>query len=253
MFKQLSQSPWSKLVALLLVTGLTGFLAYQGARMFRKSPQSLAPDVLESVAYLNDLRLVKYYYEALIPVYKDYDKKGRPKGRLQFIAVCPAEVSGYVDLSEMQYDFRGDSTVEVTLPNPRYTKPIIHIDSLRDYAIRNRGFALRLPGFSSNLSTKAFTAIQTALLKTKEITAKKALENGILKRTRRLTELYVRNTLHELGYRVQFTAPSESERLRNSLLPEIHGDAFLEQLPLPQRLDLLERLQKFSPNPNSQP
>ena len=244
MLKTINQSPWTKLAALIVVTALIGALAFLGTKFFRKKPKESLPRVLESVAYLNELRLVKYYYEALIPVYKDYDKKGRPKGRLQFLAICPAEVSGYVDLSEMQYSYR-DSLVEVTLPPARFTKPIIHLDSLKQYAIRNRGFALRLPGFNTNLSAKGFTAIQHAIVKTKETVQEKAVANGITTRTRRLAELYVRNTLNELGLQVSFVPPDEGTRLRERLLPELSGDGILEQLPLEQRLELLERVEKL--------
>lgn len=243
MFKSINQSPWTKLGALILVTGIVGALAYFGASFFRKSKKDQAPRVLESVSYLSDLRLVKYYYEALIPVYKDYDKKGRPKGRLQFIATCPAEISGYVNLSEMQYEFRADSFVRVTLPPSRFTKPVIHMDSLKQYVIRNRGFALRLPGFSSNLSTKAFSAIQTALVSTKKTVQEKALASGLTTRTRRLAELYVRNTMNEMGFQVQFVPADDNTRLRETLFPELSGDGLLDQLPLKQRLNLLEKLE----------
>jgi hypothetical protein len=244
MLKTINQSTWTKLAALIVVAALAGALAFLGTRFFRKKPKESLPRVLESVAYLNELRLVKYYYEALIPVYKDYDKKGRPKGRLQFIAVCPAEVSGYIDLSAMKYSYK-DSLVSVTLPSPRFTKPIIHLDSLKQYAIRNRGFALRLPGFNTNLSAKGFTAIQTALVKTKETVQQKALANGITTRTRRLAELYVRNTLNELGLQVAFVPPDDDTRLRERLIPELSGDGLLEQMPLPQRLELFEKLDRI--------
>ncbi|MFK7971796.1 MAG: DUF4230 domain-containing protein [Bacteroidia bacterium] len=248
MFKSINQSPWTKLGALIVVSALVAGLAFLGARMLRVSKKESLPRVLESVAYLNDLRLVKYYYEALIPVYKDYDKKGQPKGKLQFIAICPAEISGYVDMSEMQYNMLSDSLIGVTLPPARFTKPVIHLDSLKQYAIRNRGFALRLPGFRTNITGKAFNAIQVALTNTKKTVQDKALANGITSRTRRLAELYVRNTLNELGFQVQFVPPNEHTRLRETLLPELSGDGLLDQLPLQQRLDLLKKLEKINTN-----
>ena len=250
MLKTINQSPWSKLGALILVAGLVGALAFFGGKIFRKSKKQSLPTVLESVAYMNDLHLVKYYYEALIPVYKDYDNKDRPKGRLQFIATCPAEINGYVNLSEMQYKIRSDSLIEVVMPPSRFTRPVIHMDSLSQYAIRNRGFALRLPGFKSNLSTKAFTAIQMALIKTKKTVQEKALSNGLTSRTRRLAELYVRNTMSELGYQVQFVPADDNTRLRETLFPELNGDGLLDQMPLPQRLKLLEKIEGIKKSSN---
>ena len=196
------------------------------------------------------MRLAKYYYEAIIPIYnyswKDPEQKNVKSSALQFILSAPVEVSGFIDLSKVTYDDLGDSTVLVTMPAPELTEPIVRLDSIKDYAIKNKGFALQIRSRSGGLFYKAFSAMQASIIKTKATVRQKAVASGLLKRTEKMGEIYMRNLLESLGYKAEFRPPNAEENLRTQLLNSLLKSDTLDKMPLEKKLELLKELKDNS-------
>ncbi len=247
-------------VFILIVGLLFAYGAFKLERVFHKERTESIYSTLSAVNYITELRLAKFYYEAIIPVYKWTNKmdKAQAKGKevdpkrgdLQFILVAPVEVGGFIDLSKVQYEDIGDSTILVTMPSPELTEPVVRLDSIKDYAIKNKGFALQIRTRAGGLFYKAFTSMQHSIIQTKATVSQKAVASGLLTRTEKMGEIYMRNLLESLGYKAEFTLPNAEDNLRTKVLNSLLKTDTLDRMPLDKKLDLLKELKGInSDNP----
>ncbi|MEM6265085.1 MAG: DUF4230 domain-containing protein [Bacteroidota bacterium] len=236
--------PAVRYIGLAVVAFLLGFLAYKVEQAFRKPQLPSLESRLAAVQYQARLELVRYHYEALIPV-KRFTSNDKKEGQLQFIMTAPAKVNGAIDLDKVQYEEINDTLVEVTLPPAELTDVIIDLDSVRDYSVKNPflNLSFRMRGRNGGLHYKAYRAIQKALIEAKATVRKKAIQNGVLYRTEKMAEAYMRSMLGNLGYQVRFRKPPADLTLRNEILRSLSKEDEMDSLSTQEKINILKEIQ----------
>jgi hypothetical protein len=210
-----------KLIAAVFVLGVVLISGYFIVRWVNKEkPIDPVYGKVEAIKRVRHLRLVKHRYETIIPVTK-------PKGRLEFLLLAPAEVHGYLDLGQMKMQVEPDSLIKCFLPEAELSEVSIDLDQSEEFTGPERKGFLGFRPQAGNFS-KAFTQIASAIQKSKAQVADRAVKNHILRETQEKGEDYIRNLLNGLGYRVEFEL-LESESPDND--PELTSaiEAMLEE------------------------
>lgn len=183
---------------LLLVTA---FFTYR----FFSTPPPVAEvyQRVEGIKRLGELHLVKQHYESIIPILKGKKKENGEEQDLQFLLIAPVEVSGYLDFSKIKLDLQKDSLAVVSLPEPSISE--VYLDFRKTEEFLSKG-KLRIFGkYVERLDFKtAYYDIAIGINENKKKVAEQAKINGIEDETTRKAELFLRNFLNSLGYRVEF-------------------------------------------------
>ncbi|GAB4404342.1 MAG: hypothetical protein OHK0039_04410 [Bacteroidia bacterium] len=208
------------LAAGVLLAGTYVFMSW----LFAKEPVNPVYAKIEHIKRVRQLRLVRHRYEGIIPVTKPKDN------RLEMLLVAPAQIEGYIDLSQMHIEPGADSLLYVYLPASQVSAVQIDLDQCKEYLSPDKvNFMGRRLERSSYF--EAYDRIRLALLKTEEQVRLRALANGIEQDTRDKAEDYIRNLVQGMGYRVEFYSlddprPAQSgEDLRSSLMQYLESSA----------------------------
>ncbi|MEO1448939.1 MAG: DUF4230 domain-containing protein [Bacteroidota bacterium] len=191
------------LVAGLIIVGGNLFLKW----LFRSDPIDPIYEKVEAIRRVRDLHLVKHHYETVIPITKA--KRNGEQGKLQFLLTTPAEISGFIDLSQTRFALRPDSLLLVQLPPAKLSKVHIDLRETEEYQADRRKL---LFGKSIQRASyfEVYDQIRQALTQAKDRVRQRAIVNGIESETQSRAEMYLRNQIAGLGYRVEFLTATDS-------------------------------------------
>ncbi|MEN0051498.1 MAG: DUF4230 domain-containing protein, partial [Bacteroidota bacterium] len=211
---------------IILVAGTLaiGFCVWSSFAFFKKSP-SVDPiyTKIEGIKRLGELHLVEHYYESIIPVTNQKkDNNGKVKGeKLEFLLKAPVKVSGYLDFSQIQVSMQEDSLLRINLPPAEISKAYWDVKKTEEYLVDGK---LRI--FNRYLEQinykEAYKDIASGINKNKSDIRDRAKRNAIEKETQMKAEVFLRNFVSALGYRVEFANNSDfseqTDSTKNALL-----------------------------------
>ncbi|MFK7923368.1 MAG: DUF4230 domain-containing protein [Bacteroidia bacterium] len=194
-------------IAGTIVLLICAFITYQ---FFMGNPP--VPPVyqrIEGIKRLGELHLVKQHYESIIPIFKEPGEVRRQDPELQFLLIAPVEVSGFLDFSKIKLELKADSLAVISFPEPEISKVYLDFRKTEEYLSKGK---LRIFGkYIERLDyTKAYYDIAIGINENKKKVTLQAEANGIKDETLLKAELFLRNFLNSLGYRVEFLVSEPS-------------------------------------------
>lgn len=202
---------FTQTLVLILGLALIGSSVWATVSFF-KIPDPVPPvyTKVEGIKRLGELHLVKQYYESIIPITKQKlnRKEELQKEKLQFLLIAPVEVSGFVDFSKIKLSLKPDSLVEISLPTPETSEVYLDFKATQEYLAEGK---FRIFGqYVENIDhEKAYYDIARGINDAKKRIRDRAITNDILKETEIKAQIFLRNFIHTLGYRVEFTSIAE--------------------------------------------
>lgn len=199
-------------LVLMLGLALVGGSIWATVQFF-KIPKPVEPvyTKIEGIKRLGELHLVKQHYESIIPITRQkLNRKDELKReKLQFLLRAPVEVSGYMDFSQIKLVLQPDSLVEISLPPAEISDPYLDFNKTEEYLVEGK---FRIFGqYIENINhEKAYYDIARGINDAKEKVKKRAISNEILKETHQKAQIFLRNFVHTLGYRVSFITEEEN-------------------------------------------
>ena len=200
---------------LVWILGLAA-LVYSGSRLmgFFHFPDPVEPvyTKIEAIKRLGELHLVKHHYEAVIPVVAEKDKilSRKTNQKLQFLLISPIEVSGYIDFSELKLNIEEDSLLRISIPPAQISDAYLDLANTKEFLAQGK---FRIFGkYVERINhEEAYYAIAGAINEAKAKTEKKAKANEIQKETMLKAQIFLRNFVSTLGYRVVFETQKETQ------------------------------------------
>jgi hypothetical protein len=125
---------------------------------------------------------------------------GQDSIKPQLLVIVPAEVSSYIDLSELKIGGRiqGD-TIQVLMPKVRLDSVIVDLDSTAEsFDLGGR----KLTTSGSGVYYEVYEQLRDGIKETEASVKKKAKEAGIYEETEKLAHQYITDFASALGYNV---------------------------------------------------
>ncbi|MEL6675140.1 MAG: DUF4230 domain-containing protein [Bacteroidota bacterium] len=177
--------------------------------------------------------------EELVEAQQELDGlEGEPLPSLLF--VVSAEVSGKVDLAQLDYEIETQDSLTIKrMPVPYPDSVNIRMSETKRFLTEGTDF--RLTQAEEGLYYKVYQQIKDALEETKGVVLKKALETGLMEETEEMALDYVRDVARSMGYRIGFPASGLSDdQERNILVVENDSiDEITSQVV--QKLDSIQK------------
>lgn len=206
-----------QLIVWALGLALMGYCGWTVIQFFKK-PKAVNPvyTKIEGIKRLGELHLVKQYYESIIPITR---KKEKEKGliikrtlvdqQLQFLLLAPVEVSGYVDFSKLKLTVEKDSLIKIVIPEAQISKVYLDFAKTEEYLVEGK---FRIFGkYLENINhEKAYYDIARGINETKMRIRERAKVNDIKKETLLKAQIFLRNFIGTMGYRVEFVLPQKT-------------------------------------------
>ncbi|MEM6806157.1 MAG: DUF4230 domain-containing protein [Bacteroidota bacterium] len=197
---------------IIAILGIAVLLVSAGLTVqYFLTPKAIEPVLtkVEGIKQLGNLRLVKHHYESVIPITKDKLTRAEiiKNQKLQFLLVAPVEISGFVDVSNMQVEKKPDSLLIIRIPPSEISDPYLDLSNTEEYLMegKSRLFGKYLEFVNHE---EAYTSIVKGLNGSKEKVKERAIANDIGNQTENRAELFLRNFASNLGYRVQISIDS---------------------------------------------
>lgn len=133
------------------------------------------------------------------------DRKGEPLPKLLF--VVSTEVTGMVDMKELEFEIDGDSMRIIKMPKALIDSVSINLSDTKRFQTsgeKGRGLFSKA---EEGLYFEVYQQMKDALIETEEIVRNKALTAGIMAETDRLAEEYISGMGKSLGFYVSLPDP----------------------------------------------
>lgn len=202
-------------VKLIAWGALVGLIIGVFIFFIKPAPKEARYTRLNPINYISELRLVRYHYEAFVPM-----TKKRNKNSLTGLYSLPLQMDGYIDFQEIEISFPTDSVVEIEIPETRISNPILDYRNL-DVLYQKKGFWRKFQ--SDNSIDNSFNALSQAIEEVKKNAILAAENQGVFQRTQSSAEILLRNIYGAMGYQVRIKQPGRWVKRKKILTEFLDG------------------------------
>jgi len=234
------------IIPTLIILGLI-VAAFLGGLLYHRVDPSLVPQqqlTLEQILSIRELHLVKHQYNDIFLLHR----KNNIAKPIRAIVQVPVTVTAFLNLKEVQLEYRNDSLKKVILPHAILDEPVCEIN--RMIIRETRGFQLHA---GKDLYPEVGHYLTSALQSRLDSTRYRAITHRILLQAEAEGKEYIESILQALGYtsvRVTFNDESRDKEVmeymetmhKNDWLPSSRPTISARMYPFP--LGILPKLQR---------